>query len=264
MPDPFRVWGAAALARLRHARTVFCGLDYDGTLAPIAPTPDTALPYPGTAALLAGLTAAPRTRVAIVTGRTIADVRRFLDVAGAYYVGVHGVEVRRPGAGIETTPVGGGAPGPWPPLAAEVARRLDGVAGIFLEDKGVAVAAHYRGASADDAARTRAVVEALGASLIAQGASIEVLHGHAVVELRPRGIDKGSALRRLIASDAPGSLALYIGDDRTDEDAFRALSPDAITVRVGPEDCDTSADHAIADPAEVHTFLQQLLRARRA
>lgn len=264
MPDPFRVWGAPVLARLRHARNVFCGLDYDGTLAPIAPTPDTAVPYPGTAALLADLAAAPHTRVAIVTGRSIADVRRFLDVDGAYYVGVHGVEVRRPGAGIETNPVVGSGSGSWPPLAAEVARRLGTVAGVFLEDKGVAVAAHYRGANADDAARTRVVVESLGAALIAEGAAIEVLHGHAVVELRPRGIDKGTTLRRLIASDAPGSLALYIGDDRTDEDAFRALPPDSITVHVGPEDCETSADHAIANPAEVHTFLQQLLQTRRA
>lgn len=262
MSDPLSARVDEVLSRLQQAREIFCGLDYDGTLAPIAPRPDAAMPYPGTEALLLALAATNGTRVAIVTGRSIADVGRFLDLAPVYYVGVHGYEVRRPGATVEASRTALQTRQQWPRLATEVARRLAGIAGIFLEDKGVAVAAHYRGVPPADAVRTCAIVEEVGSEHLARGESIEILHGHSVIELRPTGIDKGKTLCELIAADAPGSLALYIGDDRTDEDAFRALPPGSITVRVGPAGSETAADYSVAGPADVHAFLRQLLHAR--
>jgi trehalose 6-phosphate phosphatase len=89
---------------ISEAPDLFCFLDYDGTLAPIAPTPSEALPLPGTAKLLRDLAHAPRTEVAVITGRAIDDVRRFIDIADLYYIGIHGLEVRRPGGETQTAP----------------------------------------------------------------------------------------------------------------------------------------------------------------
>src|SRR6266446_5392339 len=86
----------AVLRRVSAAAQVFCFLDYDGTLAPLAPTPAEAVPLPGTLELLRQLAQAPGVLVAVVTGRTIVDVRRALEVPGIYYVGLHGLEIRTP------------------------------------------------------------------------------------------------------------------------------------------------------------------------
>ena len=252
---------AALLARRAACTSLFCGLDYDGTLAPIAPTPDAAVPYPGTAALLGRLAATPATRVAIVTGRSIDDVRRFLDLDDVYYVGIHGLELRRPGSTVTDSAAGRRARMVLPRLVERLRPELDGRPGLLLEEKGAAVAVHYRLAAESDAAHGRAVVEGLVDDLRDAGEAIDLLRGHEVVEVRPAGVDKGRALCELLASDAPGSLPLYIGDDRTDEDAFRALPAAAVTIRVGPADVETRAQFRLADPAAVHSFLQGVLRS---
>ena len=80
---------ADVVRRIARAGSVFCLIDYDGTLAPLASTPNAAVPPPGTAALLEALATLPATEVALVTGRTVDNVRRFIDVPGIYYVGIH-------------------------------------------------------------------------------------------------------------------------------------------------------------------------------
>src|SRR3990172_4063071 len=101
--EPLAAAEERILRRLGEAESVFCFLDYDGTLAPLAPTPDQALPLPGIARLLQELTEMPGAYVAVVSGRPIADVRRLLDVPGVYYVGLHGLEVSLPGGETELT-----------------------------------------------------------------------------------------------------------------------------------------------------------------
>ena len=82
--------------RVAAADGVFCFLDYDGTLSPLAPTPDEAVALPGTSALVRQLAAATGVQVTLISGRTIADMRRFLEIPGVYYVGTHGIEIRLP------------------------------------------------------------------------------------------------------------------------------------------------------------------------
>ncbi len=250
------------LRRLREAEHVFCFLDYDGTLAPLAPTPEEALPVPGTADLLQKLVAAEGTRVAIVTGRTIADVRRFLDVPGVYYAGVHGLELEFPDGRTRLTRGVGLARAALPTIKRRVEQALAGRPGILIEDKGAALACHYRLASRADAVMARQTLAAVVCAYQRKGVPLMLIHGREVTEVRPAGVDKGEAVRALLATCSDRPLAVYIGDDRTDADAFAALPSDSITIDVGPADESRPAQYSLPGPAEVHRFLQALLACR--
>jgi len=207
--------------------------DFDGTLAPIAPDPAAVSLAPGMRRLLAALAASPRARLAIVSGRALADVRARVGVAGAAYAGCHGLEVEGAGLGwrhpeAERTRAALAA------VAAGLTRRLAALPGVLVEPKGLAVAVHYRnarrGAAAAIAREARAVVGARP--------GLRLLRGKKVLEVLPRvDWDKGECalwLRDRLAGDPPGPVAtLYAGDDRTDEHAFRALAGKALTVAVG-------------------------------
>src|SRR5947207_14224389 len=105
---------------------------------------------------------------------------------------------------------------------------MDERPGSLIEDKGAAVAGHYPRAAAADAAGARAAVSALAEEDRGRGVPITVSQGHAVTEIRPASVDKGTAVYALLAVYAPAALPVYIGDDRTDEDAFAAVPRDAI------------------------------------
>jgi trehalose-phosphatase len=249
--------------RIGAAEHLFCFLDYDGTLAALAPTPDEAFPVPGTIELLTRLAAAPRTQVAIITGRTIENVRGLLDVPNAYYVGIHGIELRRPDG---TSDLAGGLGLVWsflPLLKHRLADELADTQGILIEDKGVAVACHYRLATQSEAVRARQAVSRIARMYQRRGLAIDVLDGHAVTEIRPANVTKGTALASLLAMDAPTTtLALFIGDDRTDAEAFAALPPDGIAIHVGPSPVPHRADFSVPDPYAVHQLLKRVLEVR--
>src|SRR5262245_56361965 len=101
--QPLAAVQRAVLHRVATAPAVFVFLDYDGTLAPLAPTPEQAVPLPGTWQLLRQLAEGPDVKVAVVTGRTVANVRASFNVPGIYYVGIHGLEVRGPDGETHTT-----------------------------------------------------------------------------------------------------------------------------------------------------------------
>jgi trehalose-phosphatase len=251
---------ASTLAR---AARVFCFLDYDGTLAPLAPTPDAAAPLPGSATLLRALVEQCAVDLAIVSGRPIADVRRVLEVPGVYYVGVHGAELCAPDGPVH---LANGVDAVRPAMS-EIRRRLEQTVGtrtgILIEDKGVAVACHYRLASVVDAVAARAAVTAVVEDYQRRGAPITVSDGHAVREIRPAGVDKGTAVYTLLAVYAPDALPVYVGDDRTDEDAFATLASPAITIRVGTASESTHARYRVETPADVQVFLRGVLALRR-
>lgn len=244
------------------APDLFCFLDYDGTLAPIAPTPGEAVPLPGTAELLGDLARAPRTEVAIISGRSIDDVRRFIDIAGLYYIGIHGLELRRPGEETQTAPSAAVIRSLMPSIRRQLGESVGGLAGVLLEEKGAAIACHYRLASREDARRVRDTVIDLARSYQRRGVALTFIDGHEVTELRPVDANKGKAVSALLAVRSPQPLALYIGDDRTDEDAFQQLPASAITIRVGGPEQETLARYRLTDPAEVQDFLASVAEAR--
>jgi len=253
---------AAVLQRIATAERVFCFLDYDGTLSPLAPTPDAAAPLAGTMALLEELAALPGTQVALVTGRTIADLRRFLNVPGICYVGVHGLEISFPNGSVERSESVAMVRSVLQAIRRQVEKALGGRPGIVIEDKELALACHYRLASHADAASACRAVAAIAQSYQRRGAQIAVTQGHAVVEIRSAFANKGKTVCRLLGAHGPSTLAVYIGDDQTDEDAFRLLPPESVTIHVGSATTTTAARYRLEDPGEVLRFLRATVERR--
>jgi trehalose 6-phosphate phosphatase len=219
-------------------------LDYDGTLAPIVDDPDAAVPHPEVPELLRALD--DRFPLWIVTGRDLRALSSFLDQP-LKAIGLHGAQQGVVGGEVERL---------MPDDAAEALRRLrrsvPSVDGMHIEEKDQAFAVHYR--EVDDEAETR---ERLSSWLNAMPEMLDAIWGKKVVELRPEGLTKGTAVRR-IAEEHPDYTPVYLGDDTTDEDAFAALQEmarDAITVRIGDEE--TRADYRLAGPDEVVDYLRR-------
>jgi alpha,alpha-trehalose-phosphate synthase [UDP-forming]/trehalose-phosphatase len=235
-------------------------LDFDGTLAPIVDRPQQAAMVEGVRALLAALHAPPRTQVAIISGRALADLRARVGLDGLHVAGNHGLEASGPAWGA--VPPAGDAAEALARCAARLRRRLAHIPGVLVEDKGAGVSVHLRLAPREAAGPVvDAVLDEVDGCPPGQ---LEVRRGKMVVEIRPAvDWDKGRAVRSLletvVGSDWPVRAAvIYVGDDHTDEDAFAALGPHGITVRVGTDGAPTAARYRLRDPHEVRRFLSML------
>jgi len=190
---------------------------------------------------------------AIVNTSSIAGL---LGLPGIHYFGSHGRERLRPGR--DSVEANGRGRDSIRSVCERLARTLGDVDGFRIEDKFVSAAAHYRNTRPADGARVeRAVHGAVGAD-----PSLNVAKGKMVFDITPAdGVDKGTAVTALRAEC--GGLALYFGDDTTDEAAFGALPPPAVTVYVGPASRPTLARYRLADPPEVSEALHRILAASR-
>lgn len=219
-------------------------LDYDGTLAPLVEDPMRAFPHPEVETLLATLE--QRFPVWIVTGRYLADLSVFFE-RPFRAIGLHGMQ--------EGT-IGGAARITVEDAAREAIDRMRATIpvldGLAVEDKGPTFAVHYRRVADEAAARER-----LQAWMAGMPDVLNPIWGKKVVEVRPHGIDKGVAVRRVAAAH-PERVPLYLGDDVTDEDAFaalHALRDDAVTVKVG--EGETQARYRLADVEAVVAYLKR-------
>ncbi|MGI9538783.1 MAG: trehalose-phosphatase [Miltoncostaeaceae bacterium] len=234
-------------------------LDYDGVLTPIVEHPDLAVLAPEMRRTLEALAAA--TTVAIVSGRDVDDVIAKVAVPGLFYAGSHGLDIRAPS----------GAPVADDELArfdayladldaaeTELNARLQGVPGTNVERKRFAIAVHYRQVPEEHHDTVAGAVE----SVAPEHPSLRVAGGKMIFELRPDiDWDKGKALMWLLAEmelDRPEVIPVYLGDDVTDEDAFRVIRERGVGVVVGREDLPSLARYALADPGEVRVFLDEL------
>ena len=256
------------LEPIRGARArsggLLVGLDFDGTLAPIVAEPQAAAMSGGMRAALESLVQRSDTHVAFVSGRSLDDLAGRTAIDGAWYVGNHGFEIRGPGF-ERVLPEAEAARETIAMIAGALERELGDVPGVIVEDKGLTLSVHYR--QVEDtaaAARVRDAVVRTAAGLD----HVRSTHGKMVVEIRPDiDWDKGRAfafLRETLAPRIGAVPALFIGDDVTDEDAFRTLSPGEWAIYVGelPDDRDTAATASLHGPDEVETFLRGLDEAR--
>lgn len=229
-------------------------LDYDGTLAPLAARPDDARMSSRCRDLVRALAACRP--VAIVTGRAMPDIRRHVGLDELHYAADHGFEIAGPGTSFEIDP------SLRPKLAsaaAELTGRLAGLVGdgVVVEAKRYSVAVHYRLARPADEPRIEAAVEAVvaGAPDLRKGV------GKKVFEIRPRlEWHKGAAVSWLLEHFGV-SGSTYLGDDRTDEDAFEVVAarPLGVGIVVGTPTWPTSARYRLADPDEVECSLAALV-----
>jgi trehalose 6-phosphate phosphatase len=221
-------------------------LDYDGTLAPIVENPVEAHPHPDAPDLVARL--AERHPLWVISGRDLAALGRLMPVE-VPAMGLHGSEEGTIGGDVRNVSIEefGGA-------FDAMRQRVPEIDGVVVEDKSGAFAVHYRHAQDERAARL-----ALEDWARDTPEGLEAVWGKKVVELRPAGVTKGTVVERLAARH-PDCTPIYLGDDVTDEDAFRALEsnhPDPVTVKVGSGD--TTARYRLADVDEVMAYLRQFL-----
>jgi trehalose 6-phosphate phosphatase len=246
-------------AGVRGAGQRLLMLDYDGTLAPFQVQRESALPYPGVRERLAALMAGGGTRVVLVSGRVAREVAALAGVEPAPEVwGTHGWE--------RLAPDGSYALAALPPAAAAgLAQAGEAFAGRYaarLERKPASLAFHLRGlAAAEAAAASAEATERWEAIARRQGLELHGFDGG--IELRVPGRSKATAVQQLVAECGPQAACAYLGDDMTDEDAFRAIAPHGLGVLVRPELRETAAAWWITPPAELLEFLDQWTAACR-
>lgn len=243
-------------------------LDIDGTLAPIAPRPEDARIPDSTRDVLQRLVNLPRTQVALVTGRSADDARR-MAVPGVWIVGNHGLELQAPDGDTVADPDAAPYENAIASAANALASLQEELHGVILENKHWGLGIHFRLAAPEAIERIRTRV-----ADVAADTGLRVTEGRKIFELRPPvRVDKGTAtiafLER-IGALLPDASAFFAGDDRTDEDAFRALrqlAPHAVTARVlagddGPHA--TDAELVLSSPEEVRELLDWLVGRRNA
>jgi trehalose 6-phosphate phosphatase len=242
---------AAALDTLSARRPLLLASDYDGVLARLRDDPAAAVPEPGIGDLLARLAAVPDVTVALVSGRGVEDLQRTSGFTGPFrWVGSHGAEF--------DGPLTGGLAVRRDALAADLAPLVDAVPGALLEVKPASVAVHVRPVPDREAAARLLADAAAGPGA---DPALTAKPGKDVLELAVTDADKGAALVRL-RGELGADGVLYLGDDLTDEDAFRALGDDGLTIKVG--DGETVAAHRVPDLDGVRAVLERLVTALRA
>lgn len=232
-------------------------LDYDGTLAPFRAERDRAVPYPGVRTAVRELIAAGHTRLVVVSGRAVEDLQPLLGVEPPPELwGNHGWERYTPGNGLTRAD-----PGEEATEALDRALLLarERAPSERVEVKPVSVAVHTRGLGEDDAeALLEGVREPWRALADAAGLDVHAFDGG--LELRVPGRNKGTAVREILAAEPGEARVAYLGDDRTDEDAFHVLGERgdrALRVLVRDEERETAADVWIRPPDELLDFLER-------
>lgn len=241
------------LRRVRAARQRALLLDYDGTLAPFHVDPARAEPYPGVREAIAAILAAGHTRVVIVTGRAIRDLVPLLRLDPLPEIwGSHGWE-----AADADEAAGAARPDPLARAALSHATALVPALeelGARTELKPSGLAVHWRGLTAEQAARIRSWLETQWTARdLGRGLGWSEFDGG--IELRLPGRDKGLVVERLLGEMGPETVAAYLGDDLTDEDAFRAIRGRGVGILVREELRPTLADLLLKPPDEVLDFL---------
>jgi len=232
--------------RLRRARSVALLLDFDGTLTALRHRPDQVALEPMVRSELTKLAHHPNVTVWIISGRNRADLRAHTRIKGVRLMGLHGWERR---SRQQLLAASGKA---IRQARTFIQKSLAKLPGLWLEDKGAVLVVHYRGASPPQVRQGRSMTQTLMRDL---APPLRMMPGKKIWEILPPEIKgKGEAVRELAARQPPGTLAIYAGDDTTDEQAFRAL-PGAITVRVGPRRA-TNASFRLKNPSEMHEFLK--------
>lgn len=247
LPSIFTADGDAALVAVLGLRPLMA-FDFDGTLAPIVARPDDARISQAVATRMQALAA--RLPVAIVTGRSVADVRERLGFEPRFLIGNHGSEdadAQHDGIALSAA---------LDAFRDSLGKRWDELnrAGVWVEDKGLSLALHYR------LSRDRAAASALIADLLSGvDAALHVFPGKMVVNLlSARAPDKAYAVRSLVER-CGATAAFFAGDDVNDEPVFASAPAHWLTLRVGRDEPTTKARFCIEGQQEMALLLDRML-----
>ncbi|MBM9537496.1 trehalose-phosphatase [Desulfobulbus alkaliphilus] len=245
------------IVRRAEGKRIAVFLDYDGTLTPIVDTPTQAVMAEEVRKAVQEL--ARHCPVGIISGRDLDDLREIVRIDNIAYAGSHGFDI----AGPDDVQAGHAKGEEFLPdldQAEEVlGRQLDRIPGLLVERKKFAIAIHYRLVDPDRVDDITAVVDAF----IARHPTLKKTSGKKIFEVQPKmDWHKGKALLFLLQTlqlDREEVLPIYIGDDVTDEDGFKALPGRGIGIAVQERPTATAASHVLRDPDEVRRFLLQLI-----
>lgn len=248
---------AKMLRRIATAQRVFWFIDFDGTLAGIRRDPEKVVLGSETREALARLSGRRNARVAIVSGRPLAYVRRQVDLPSVVCAGNHGLEIDGPGVRFRHPEAAAARPGMLR-LKEAWGALLPRFRGAMVEDKSLSVTFHYRRVPPPLAEGARR--EALAAARRTRGEhDLRITMGKMVVEVRPPVLwGKGEALRYLLGRwryCRGADLAVVIGDDETDRDMFAPVRSAGLAVFVGRGDVPAEANGRLRGPAAVKDLL---------
>ncbi|MFA5148546.1 MAG: trehalose-phosphatase [Candidatus Omnitrophota bacterium] len=250
---------------LENSRVVLF-LDYDGTLAPIADTPDKAVISKEAKGLLRELSKKRGCRLAVISGRSLKDIKGVVGLKDIIYSGNHGLEIDGPELKFKSV-VPSGFKETAGKIKLDLLKRLAGIKGVILEDKGYTLSVHYRLVKKEDIHLVKAAFHGAVIRYLA-GKRVKLSYGKMVLELKPPvEWDKGKSVMWLLTRRefAPGGdpvLPVYIGDDVTDEDAFSSLRKKGLTVFVGKPG-KSGAEYYLKGHRDVLKFLRMVNDLKR-
>ncbi len=239
--------------QIQEAASIALFLDFDGTLTPLVSDPAGAELDERVRQTLAAISQNDRAVVAIVSGRALDRLLAYVGLPDLIYAGNHGLEIEGRGLSF-VEPAAAAARGKLQAITQTLEAELRPVPGAFVEYKGLTTSVHYRNVAETDRARVeRTVRDAMAPA----SDTFRLATGKLLWEVLPKtDWNKGSAVRWILDRIGEEPLSICFGDDRTDEDAFRAL-PDGLTFKVGCEG-GTDAKYRVAGPAAVEEFLEWL------
>jgi alpha,alpha-trehalase len=232
-------------------------LDYDGTLTPIVDRPDLAVISQEAKEVLENLS--KKYTVAIVSGRSREDVESLVGLKGICFAGSHGFDIRGPKISMieprakETIPL-------ITDIVKVLQEKLKDIPGILIEEKRFSVAVHYR---LVDEAKYLSLVKGLVDELVSSNVKLRLMQGKKVYEILPAiDWDKGQAIRWLVKAlntSWDKDSIIYIGDDTTDEDAFRTIRTRGTTILVSESCKESAADFFVSNPKEVKKLFEKII-----
>ena len=252
-----------ALARRFAGRQPAVFLDYDGTLTPIRDRPEDAVISDSMREAVRRL--AERVPVCVVSGRDREVVQQLMGLDNLIVAGSHGFDIWSPDGGSIQREVGASYESLLREVEAKLRTELAGISGALVEPKKISVAVHFRLVAEEQRPKVKEIVDAI---LSEHPQELKVTPGKMVFEIQPKlDWDKGKAVLYLLQAlglDRDDVVPVYLGDDITDEDAFRAVAGRGIGIFVGSADDPenrgraTAADYVLYTTGEVEEFLNQL------
>lgn len=244
--------------RLLGAPRLLVALDFDGTLAALAESPDRARLKPDFKIALKALAALYGVYVFILSGRSLRSVCGLIGLRNIYYGGNHGIEIRGPGYAWRDA-AAAKMQGAIAEIAADLGERFPPGTGVLVENKLFSASIHYRNIKT---AFRRGFFSRMKALTSESHSGIRWSSGHEVFELLPKGAaHKGHALTRL-AKELNNPLCIAVGDDLTDEDMFEAIAGHGIAIRVGSKS-GSKAGYFLSGQSEVLRLLRFIIDSRR-
>jgi trehalose-phosphatase len=246
--------------RLAKSNCLVLFLDYDGTLTPIRKAPSEAALAPKTERILQRLARLPNVHLIIVTGRSLSDIQRLIPAEKIGFVANHGFQILvhneewiHPDA-IHAMQI-------FDRLYSILRNRLEVFPQAYVENKQFTLSIHYRNVTRDKVPFLKSIVRK---TILYYYPKLKITQGKEVLEVRPHTHwGKGKAILEVLKTIKPShnSLILFVGDDRTDEDAFKAIRSRGITIRVG-KSTTTKAEFYVKDVQEVIRMLKTIVEIR--